>query len=100
MKNRGKKNACVIWKGSVGIEQSLSLRKELLGLLDSYDSVTLDISGVQDIDIAAMQIILAGVKEAKKKNCYFAVTGTISDPVLAALKMVNIQLPVEEVAHV
>ena len=100
MKNREEKTACVVWKGAVGIEQSITLCKELLKMFEKYDSISLSISGVEDIDIAAIQILLSAIKEGEKRSVPFSIKGPISESVQAILKSVNIQLPVEEVAHV
>lgn len=100
MKNREEKTVCVVWKGVVGIEQSITLCKELLTMFEKQDSITLSMSCVEDIDIAAIQIILSAIKESKKRSIPFSISGPVSEQVQAILKSVNIQLPVEEVAHV
>lgn len=96
MKSRGKKNACILWKGTVGIEQALTLSKEILSVFESYKSVTLNLSGVEDMDISGIQILLAAVKEAEDKHIPFTITGPVPENIQAILKSVSIQLPIEE----
>lgn len=100
MKSRGKKNACILWKGTVGIEQALTLRKEILSVFESYNSVTVNLSGVEDIDIAGMQILLAAIKESEVKHIPFTITGPVPEHIQDILKSVSIQLPIEEAENV
>jgi len=83
----------ITWKESAGIEQAVSLKKELLSAFDANQNVHLDISSVQDIDTSAIQIILAAAKEAEKQGKTFSITGTVPAPILQIIKTLNITLP-------
>lgn len=67
----------VKWNGTAGIEQAHSLRDSLLAAFGKSSEVRLDISGVDDIDITGIQIIIAARKEADKLGKAFHLTGKI-----------------------
>lgn len=67
----------VKWNGTAGIEQAHSLRDSLLAAFGKSSEVRLDISGVDDIDITGIQIIIAARKEADKLGKVFCLTGKI-----------------------
>ena len=71
----------VKWKGNAGIEEAAQSREELLEAFDSATEVQLDISEVEDIDVSAIQIIIASFKEAKKRNIPFSISGVIPDTI-------------------
>ncbi len=72
----------IVWKGTAGIEQAHILKDSLLAAFEKADSVQLDISSLEDIDITGIQIILAAKKEATKLNKSFCLTGVIPQPIL------------------
>jgi anti-anti-sigma regulatory factor len=86
----------LFWKGTAGIEQAILLKKELLDAFKKQRTVSLDISEVEDIDISALQIILAAVKEAEKKSGNFYITGTIPDNIRKIIQTVHIPFPLQK----
>ena len=72
---------CVKWNGNAGIEEAASAREELLAAFEEAKEVELDISEVDDIDVSAIQIIIACFKEAKKRNIPFSIAGKIPDAI-------------------
>ena len=75
--------ATIKWKGSAGIEQSLSLHNELLKVFKTKEEILLDISELEDIDITGIQILLAAKKEAEEKNKIFNIVGNIPEVIKA-----------------
>ena len=67
----------VKWKGTAGIEQAHRLQNELLEAFKKNSEIRLDISGVDDIDITGIQIVVAARKEAEKSEKSFFITGEI-----------------------
>ncbi len=67
----------VKWQGTAGIEQAHTLRDSLLEAFKKNSEIRLDISGVEDIDITGIQIIIAAKKEADKSKKSFYLTGDI-----------------------
>jgi ABC-type transporter Mla MlaB component len=64
------------------VSDALSLKERLAGLLDEPQAVTLDISALQRIDTAGMQVITAFVRERTGHGRPVEWQGTA--PVLAA----------------
>lgn len=67
----------VKWQGNAGIEQAHKLRDELIEAFKKNSEIRLDISEVEDIDITAIQIIVAARKEAEKNGKSFFIMGKI-----------------------
>ena len=71
MAEQAKKSATtVVWSDTVSIENAQKKKQELLKAFNSSDVILLDISNLEDLDISAVQLILASEKEAlmrKKK---------------------------------
>ena len=56
--------ATVTWEDTVSVENAQKKKQELLKAFNSSDRIHLDISQVEDLDISAVQLILAAQKEA------------------------------------
>jgi anti-anti-sigma regulatory factor len=85
MRSKKKKTACIVWSGTVGIEQANNLKQELLGVIDKYDEVSVNLSAVEDIDVSAIQILAAAKKECDSKGCTFSISGTVPESILILL---------------
>ena len=70
----------VIWEDTVSIENSQKKKQELLRAFNSSDTIHLDIAAVEDLDISAVQLILASQKEAIIRNKSFKIVGDIPTP--------------------
>jgi len=71
----------VKWSGNAGIEEASSAREELLKAFDEGKEVQLDITEVDDIDVSAIQIIIACFKEAAKRGIPFSIAGVIPEAI-------------------
>lgn len=82
----------IFWKGAVGIEQAQSAKQELLEAFESASEVHLDISEVDDLDVSAIQLILASCKEGTKRGIPFFLTGKIPEVIDSFVKECGISL--------
>lgn len=65
------------WRGTLSIEQAVLVHKELLESLQKSSSILLDISDVSDMDTTIIQLVCAALKEAKKDEKDFHITGSV-----------------------
>lgn len=73
-----KSTTTVIWNDTVSIENAQNKKQELLKAFNSADKILLDISQVEDLDISAVQLIIASQKEAFLRKKEFQIVGEIS----------------------
>lgn len=99
MAKRAAQECTLLWKGTVGIENADSLKKELLDAFEKNQPVSLDISAVEDIDTSVLQIILAAKKEAEARKIPFSLDPHISDAILKIMQLVNLPFPLKESAE-
>lgn len=96
---RKKSQTCTItWAGDAGIEQASALQKELLKAFDEKKTILLDLSQITDIDISALQLIVAAEKESKIRGVAFQVLDTIPDNVMQFIKLLDFPLPVGDMS--
>jgi len=69
----------IVWKDDLTIEQVQTAHKELLDAFKSEKEVILDLSELSDLDLSAMQLILAAQKESEKTGVAFSIQGPIPD---------------------
>lgn len=82
---------CIIkWTGSAGIEAAETLHKELVKSFKSANTIYLDMSELEDIDITGIQIIMAAKKEADEHKKNFYITGTIPQTIAEFVSGCNI----------
>lgn len=67
----------VSWVGNAGIEEAARLKKTLTDAFKKASSIELDLSGVEDMDIIGVQLILAAKKQAEKEHKLFFVKENI-----------------------
>ncbi len=91
------KEKVVKWEGSLGIEQALSLKDELMKALESSKKVVLNLSAVEDIDSTTIQLIIAAQKEAEKRAVAFKVDTNI--PAASGNFFALLNLPLINSAH-
>ncbi len=78
MAEQAKKSATtVVWSDTVSIENAQKKKQELLKAFNSSDMILLDISNLEDLDISAVQLILASEKEALMRKKKFKLVGEI-----------------------
>ncbi|MDY4673471.1 MAG: STAS domain-containing protein [Treponema sp.] len=78
MAEQAKKSATtVVWSDTVSIENAQKKKQELLKAFNSSEVILLDISKVEDLDISAVQLILASEKEALMRKKKFKLVGEI-----------------------
>lgn len=64
------------WKGAATLEQAPMLRRELLAALATGPgTVTLDLSGVTEMDSAAVAVLVEGLHRAQKAGASLRLTG-------------------------
>ena len=68
----------VVWDEIVSIENAQKKKQELLKAFNSSEVILLDISKLEDLDISAVQLILASEKEALMRKKKFKIVGEIS----------------------
>ena len=84
----------IVWKESVGIEQAIALKNELLEAFESSKKIYLDLSAVEDIDTSAIQLILSAEKEGERRSVPFSVLNTVPESVSAIVSLLNLTLPI------
>ena len=84
------------WQGSLTIEKADALKQEFLQAFDSAKEILLDISAIEDIDTAIIQLIFSAGKEAAKRGVKFQVDKNISPAVMQFLKLLNLELSVKQ----
>jgi len=85
-------NIVVEWSGSCGIENAQSLKDSLLKVLKKASQIELDLSKVEDVDLTAIQIILAARKEALSQQKLFFIKDNIPADVVDFSASFGIQL--------
>jgi anti-anti-sigma regulatory factor len=80
------------WTGEAGIEEAAAAREELLDAFNNANEVQLDISSVDDIDVSAIQIIIASFLEADKNGKRFSIIGEIPDVIEKFCKSCGVSL--------
>ena len=71
------KSTTIKWTGSAGIESAKKLQNEMLQAFKSFNTIFLDISALEDIDLSGIQIILSSKLEADSQKKNFYITGKI-----------------------
>lgn len=77
MASETEKSTTVIWDDTVSIENAQKKKQELLKAFNSSEVICLDISRLEDLDISAVQLILASQKEAVVRKKKFKIIGEI-----------------------
>ena len=71
-------NGTLKWSGPCTIEQAKTIHEQTIKALNkASDKLVLDLSGVTDIDVSCMQIILAASKEAGELKKEFKILDSI-----------------------
>lgn len=76
----------VVWNGRIGIECAATVRQELLDALSGSSGVVLDLGAVSGIDLAGIQLIIAGEAYARKAGKRFSLSGKVDGEVLQSFR--------------
>lgn len=82
----------VKWTGTAGIESAKKLQTELQKAINGNQEVFLDLSELEDIDLAGIQIILAAHKEAESRQKTFLLKSQIPQAILEYVSGCGISL--------
>ncbi|HOX32152.1 MAG TPA: STAS domain-containing protein [Spirochaetales bacterium] len=63
--------------GSLMVDKAAPLRDELLAALDASDAIILDLSLVEDIDLACLQVLYAAARSASARAKRLRFQGTV-----------------------
>ena len=84
--------ACLITlKGEVNIFCAAELKKSLMEALESGKELRVDLEGVTEVDITALQLLRAAENAATASGTGFTVQGSISEDASAALSDLGIE---------
>lgn len=72
-----KSTVTIVWEDTISIENAQKKKQELLKAFNSADIILLDISQIEDLDISAVQLIIASQKEAFLRKKEFHIIGDI-----------------------
>ena len=78
MANKENTSITIVWEDSVTVDNAQEKKQELLKAFNNNTEILLDISKLEDIDISAVQLIIACQKEANLKGLTFKVVGNIT----------------------
>lgn len=82
----------VKWTGTAGIESAKKLQTELQKAINANQEIFLDLSELEDIDLAGIQIILAAHKEAESRQKTFLLKSQIPQAILEYVSGCGISL--------
>ncbi len=77
--------------GKLTIENAAELQTNLLGNCNKMENIQLDISAVDEIDLAGMQLICSACRTNLDAKRQFNFTGCISEAVKSAISAVGLQ---------
>ena len=74
-------SGCITFKDELTIDSLLNSARSLLGEIMRYGELTVDISGVKKMDVAAIQMLIAAKKEceARGKKLIIRTSGKINE---------------------
>ena len=71
--------------GSLTVERASSLKAELAAALAGGDEVRIDLSSIEELDLACLQVLYAARSSAKAAGKALGLTGELREPVLRRL---------------
>lgn len=78
---------CVInLQASVDISDAADLKQALLDALLSHKELCLDLTGVTDLDITAVQLLWAAAQESRKEGLSFTVIGAVPEEITSTVR--------------
>ncbi len=82
---KGKEKKTIQWKGFLSVNNAAALKEELELNISQTGNLVIDITGVEDVDVAVIQLIYASYKEALAQKKEFSLTGTVKPDVKKCL---------------
>ena len=76
--------------GDIKIYEAMNNKQEMFSELESYQSLKLDISQIEDIDASGLQLLILLRKEVKERNIPFELVA-MSTPVLKLLELYRLK---------
>ena len=86
------KSVTIKWSEDVTIENIQEKKDEIIKAFETAQQVLLDVSELSDIDMTAVQLVVAAKKEGAKLNKAFLIDGTIPKGILDFIKRIGIHL--------
>ena len=84
--------ATVKWEGDVLADTAAKCKEDLVGAFAASDTVVLDLSGCTQIEVPAIQLILAASIEAAKTGKKFSIAENIPAEASRAFELVGVSL--------
>lgn len=72
-------------EGDVNIDAAVELKSALLKALASTKNVRVSLEGAAELDITAMQLLIATERDAAKSKMQFTVEGSVPDDISVAM---------------
>lgn len=73
-------------QGVLSIERAAELRKGILEAFESGNQVDIDFSGIDDVDLSCVQVLLGAKREAQRRGLAIRLSGTLSKRVARRLR--------------
>lgn len=86
--------ATVQWSGEIFADSASKCRDGLLKAFSEADTVLLDMSGCSEVDVSAIQLIVAASLEASRTGKTFSITGSVSPQVKKAFTVAGVDLDI------
>ena len=80
----------VTFSGSLSIDRVQEFKNELMNALTQADTVLLNISRAESVDVSFLQLLYAANKEAKKRKKTFHLTGTVPENLIRAFVLAGV----------
>lgn len=82
----GETRSVIRLEGDIDITCSDELMRTLVEAISSQKELRVDLAGVTDLDVTAMQLFWAAAHEAEKRGISLAVTGQIPEAIRCAVR--------------
>jgi anti-anti-sigma regulatory factor len=84
------KPATIFWKGFLSVNNAEAIKEDLEKKFSEYNTIIIDISDTDDIDVSIIQLIYAAFKEAAAIQKSLRITGTFKTDVRRCLYVCGI----------
>ncbi len=82
--------ATIFWKGFLSVNNAEAIKEELENFFSEHDTISIDISDTDDIDVSIIQLIYAAFKEAAAAQKTLRITGSFKADVRRCLYVCGI----------
>jgi len=80
----------VSFDGSLTIDRVKEFKNELLEAFSRSDTIFLNMSRAENVDVSFIQLLYAAKKEAKKRGKSFHLTGTVHETIVRAFVLAGV----------